>query len=140
MMALDRTRTRANLEHAFTEEGCFNRRILQQKLAPEASEYRELAALSRTVTESGAGFASGHLDFLVADDDSVTPSRMSPAAFAARMTEMIDDQTAMYAGMARTARDEGFEEIAGWFETLAKARRSHARRSRRVVQECASKT
>ena len=27
----------------------------------------------------------------------------------------------MYPGMAKTAREEGFEEIADWFETLAKA-------------------
>jgi rubrerythrin len=34
----------------------------------------------------------------------------------------------MYPGMARTARDEGFDEIADWFETLAKAEKSHAGR------------
>ena len=28
------------------------------------------------------------------------------------------DYTDMYPGMARTARDEGFDEIADWFETL----------------------
>ena len=32
----------------------------------------------------------------------------------------------MYPGMAKTAREEGFEEIADWFETLAKAEKSHA--------------
>ena len=34
----------------------------------------------------------------------------------------------MYPGMAKQARTEGFEEIADWFETLAKAERSHANR------------
>jgi len=34
----------------------------------------------------------------------------------------------MYPGMAKTARDEGHDEIADWFETLAKAERSHANR------------
>jgi rubrerythrin len=32
----------------------------------------------------------------------------------------------MYPHMAKEARDEGFDEIADWFETLAKAERSHA--------------
>jgi rubrerythrin len=32
----------------------------------------------------------------------------------------------MYPSMARTAREEGFEEIGDWFETLAKAEKSHA--------------
>jgi rubrerythrin len=94
----------------------------------------------RSVAEIGAGFANGHLNFMVAGDDRVTPSGMSPPDLAARMSEMIDDHTAMYAGMARTARDEGFEEIASWFETLAKARRSHVNRLRRMLHEYASKT
>src|SRR3546814_19581107 len=35
------------------------------------------------------------------------------------------EYTDMYPGMARTAREEGFDEIADWFETLAKAEKSH---------------
>ena len=41
------------------------------------------------------------------------------------------EYTDMYPGMARTAREEGFDEIADWFETLAKAERSHAGRFQR---------
>jgi rubrerythrin len=35
--------------------------------------------------------------------------------------------------MAKTARDEGFGEIADWFETLAKAERSHAGKFQRTL-------
>ena len=38
------------------------------------------------------------------------------------------EYTEMYPGFARTARDEGFEEIAEWLETLARAEKSHAGR------------
>jgi rubrerythrin len=38
------------------------------------------------------------------------------------------EYTEMYPGFARTARDEGFEEVAEWFETLARAEKSHAGR------------
>ncbi len=34
----------------------------------------------------------------------------------------------MYPGFAKTAREEGFDEIADWFETLARAEKSHAGR------------
>jgi rubrerythrin len=37
--------------------------------------------------------------------------------------------------MARTAREEGFNEIADWFETLAKAERSHATRYQKALTE-----
>jgi rubrerythrin len=35
--------------------------------------------------------------------------------------------------MAKSARDEGFDEIADWFETLAKAERSHANRCQKAL-------
>ena len=39
--------------------------------------------------------------------------------------------TEMYPVFARTARDEGFAELANWFETLARAEKSHAGRFQR---------
>ena len=44
------------------------------------------------------------------------------------------EYTDMYPGMAKTARDEGFDEIADWFETLAKAERSHANRFTKALE------
>ena len=40
----------------------------------------------------------------------------------------------MYPWHAKTARDEGFDEIADWFETLAKAERSHANRFTKALE------
>ena len=44
------------------------------------------------------------------------------------------EYTDMYPGMAKQARDEGFGEIADWFETLAKAERSHAGKFQRALE------
>ena len=43
------------------------------------------------------------------------------------------EYTDMYPGFAKTAVEEGFEEIADWFETLAKAERSHANRFQKAL-------
>ena len=51
------------------------------------------------------------------------------AAIAGETHEYTD----MYPGMARTAREEGHDEIADWFETLAKAEKSHAGRFQRAL-------
>ena len=51
------------------------------------------------------------------------------AAIAGETHEYTD----MYPGMAKAARDEGFDEIADWFETLAKAERSHANRFQKAL-------
>ena len=40
----------------------------------------------------------------------------------------VYEYTEMYPGFAKSARDEGFDEIAEWFETLARAEKSHAGR------------
>ncbi len=39
----------------------------------------------------------------------------------------------MYPGMAKSAREEGFDDIAEWFETLAKAEKSHAGRFTKML-------
>jgi len=44
------------------------------------------------------------------------------------------EYTDMYPGMAKTAREEGFDEMADWFETLAKAERSHANKFTKTLQ------
>ena len=43
------------------------------------------------------------------------------------------EYTDMYPGMAKSAREEGFGEIADWFETLAKAEKSHAGRVQQML-------
>ncbi len=43
------------------------------------------------------------------------------------------EYTDMYPGMASAAREEGFDEIAEWFETLAKAEKSHAGRFQKAL-------
>ena len=51
------------------------------------------------------------------------------AAIAAETHEYTD----RYPGMAKAAREEGFGEIADWFETLATAERSHANRFQKAL-------
>jgi rubrerythrin len=100
MAPLEGSRTDQILRRAFWDEGRFNRLYL---------------------TCPQAGHAGGHLDFLVAGYDTSAPSGSMVVELATALVTMTDDQTAMYAGMAHTAHDEGFEEMAGWFETLAEA-------------------
>jgi rubrerythrin len=132
MAPLRGSQTDGNLRHAFSDEGRLNRLYLSFQQAAEAEGHGDLAAVVRSMADGGAGNARGHLDFLAWGYDTSAPKPV--AEFATEVTAMTEDQIAMYAGMARTAYDEGFEEIAGWFETLAKAGRSHARRMRHALE------
>ncbi len=61
------------------------------------------------------------------------PIGPTAANLAAAVAGETHEYTDMYPGMAKTARDEDFEEIADWFETLAKAERSHANRFQKAL-------
>jgi rubrerythrin len=49
------------------------------------------------------------------------------------------EYTEMYPGFAKTARAEGLPELAEWFETLAKAEKSHAGRFSKGLDRIAGK-
>src|SRR6478609_3349595 len=57
------------------------------------------------------------------------------ALFRSTAAGETHEYTDMYPGMAKTAREEGHDEVADWFETLAKAERSHANRYTKALNE-----
>lgn len=135
MSSLKESRTEGNLKRAFLDQAVSDRRYLRCAQAAEAGGFRDLAAQIRANADNEAGFARGHLDNLVVEDnvDFAKPGARSETAMASAIAAMRNEHSGMYAGMARTAHQEGFEEVAGWFETLAKAGRSQARRLRRAL-------
>jgi len=128
MAKLEGTKTHHNLKEAFAGESQANRRYLYFAKAADIEGYPEVAGLFRDTAEGETGHAHGHLDYLKAVGDPATDmaikdiEQMLASAVAGETHEYTD----MYPGMAKAARDEGFPEIADWFETLAKAERSHA--------------
>ena len=136
-MSLKGTKTEDNLKEAFSGESQANRRYLYFAQKADVEGYNDVAAVFRSTAEGETGHAHGHLEFLEETGDPATgepigdTSKNLKAAIAGETHEYTD----MYPGMARAARDEGFEEIADWFETLAKAEKSHAGRFQRALDE-----
>jgi len=134
-MSLAGTKTHDNLKEAFAGESQANRRYLYFAQKADVEGYNDVAAVFRSTAEGETGHAHGHLDFLGEVGDPVTDEPIGDteknlkSAVAGETYEYTD----MYPGMARTARDEGFDEIADWFETLAKAERSHAGRFQKAL-------
>lgn len=130
------SRTEALLKLAFASEAQANRRYLYFAQQADIEGQTDAAAVFRSTAEGETGHALGHLEYLQPCGDPVTglpigdTARNLAAAIAGETQEYAD----MYPGMARAAREEGFEEIADWFETLAKAERSHAHRFRKALE------
>ena len=123
MPALNKTKTWENLKEAFAGESQANRRYLY--FAQKADV---------------AGHAHGHLEYLeeVGDPATGEPIGATDANLKASIAGETHEYTDMYPGMAKTARDEGFDEIADWFETLAKAEKSHAGRFQKALDSLGS--
>ena len=85
--------------------------------------------------EGGPGQAQGNVGFREAVGDPATglPIGATGNNLKAAIAGETHEYTDMYPGMARTARQEGFDEIADWFETLAKAEKSHAGRFQKAL-------
>jgi rubrerythrin len=129
-MSLHGTKTYENLKEAFAGESQANRRYLWFAQKADVEGYPDAAMLFRSVAEGETGHAHGHLEFLAEVGDPVTGEPIGDTAdnFKAAITGEIYEYTQMYPGFAKTARDEGHIEVAEWFETLARAEKSHAGR------------
>ena len=136
MAQLKGSKTEKNLKDAFAGESQANRRYLYFAKVADVEGYPEVAANFRETAEGETGHAHGHLDFLKAIGDPATglPIGDSVANLKAAIAGETHEYTDMYPGMARTAREEGLAEVADWFETLAKAERSHAGRFDKMLK------
>ncbi len=130
MAELKSSKTHENLKAAFAGESQANRRYLYFAKVADVEGYTDIAGLFRDTAEGETGHAHGHLDYLkkVGDPATGEPIGATDANLKASIAGETYEYTEMYPGFAKTAREEGFEEIAEWFETLARAERSHAGR------------
>lgn len=130
MPDLNGTKTHENLKAAFAGESQANRRYLYFAKVADIEGYPDVAGLFRDTAEGETGHAHGHLDYIkeVGDPATGLPIGETAENLAAAVAGETFEYTDMYPGMARTAREEGFGQIANWFETLAKAEKSHAGR------------
>jgi rubrerythrin len=136
-MSLSDSKTLQNLKDAFAGESMANRRYLYFAQKADIEGYNDAAVVFRSTAEGETGHAHGHLEFMESVGDPATglPIGETKKNLAAAIAGETHEYTDMYPGMARTARQEGFEEIADWFETLAKAERSHAGRFQKALKE-----
>ena len=136
-MSLAESKTLENLKDAFAGESQANRRYLYFAQKADIEGYNDVAAVFRSTAEGETGHAHGHLEFMESVGDPATGLPMGNTAnnLKSAIAGETHEYTDMYPGMARTAREEGFDEIADWFQMLAKAEKSHAGKFQRTLEE-----
>jgi len=135
MANLKGTKTHENLKHAFAGESQANRRYLYFADKADVEGYPEVAGNFRDTAEGETGHAHGHMDYLKPAGDPATglPFGSTELNLKSAIEGETYEYTQMYPGFARTAREDGFPEIADWFETLARAEKSHANRFTKLL-------
>ncbi|HEX2573377.1 MAG TPA: rubrerythrin family protein [Polyangia bacterium] len=130
------SKTHSNLKEAFAGESQANRRYLYFAKQADVEGHPDIAGLFRDTAEGETGHAHGHLDFLrqVGDPATDKPIGNTRLNLQAAIHGETYEYTEMYPGFAKTAREEGYQEIAEWFETLARAEKSHAGRFNKGLQ------
>ena len=130
MADLKDSKTFHNLKEGFAGESQANRRYLYFARQADIEGYPDIAGVFRDTAEGETGHAFGHMEFLAEVGDPATGKPIGETAInlEAAIEGETYEYTEMYPGFARTAREEGFDEIAQWFETLARAEKSHAGR------------
>ncbi len=136
-MSLKDSKTHDNLKYAFAGESQANRRYLYFASKADVEGYNDVSSVFRSTAEGETGHAHGHLEYMeeVGDPATGLPIGTTSNNLKASIAGETHEYTDMYPGMAKTAREEGFDEIADWFETLAKAERSHANRFQRALDD-----
>ena len=137
MPSLKGTQSERNLKDAFAGESQANRRYLCFARKADVEGFNDLAAVFRSTAAGKTGHAYGHLEYLEEVGDPATGKPIGPAGdiLRAAIASETHEYTDVYPGLARVARREGFDEIADWFETLAKAERSHANRFQKALDQ-----
>ena len=136
-MSLKGSKTEQNLKDAFAGESQANRRYLYFAAKADVEGQNDIATVFRSTAEGETGHAHGHLEYLekeCGDPATGEPIGSSEMNLKAAIAGETHEYTDMYPGMAKTAREEGFEEIADWFETLAKAEKSHAGKFQKTLE------
>ena len=134
-MALKGTRTEENLRAAFAAESQTNRRYLYFAQQADIEGDTEAAEFFRAAAEAETGHAFGHLEFLEKTGDPVTGKPLGTTQLnldAALALEQAEADKS-YPEMARIAREEGLEDVAAWFESLARVEKAHAQRIERLI-------
>ncbi len=133
---LANTQTLENLRRAFAREAQANRLYLYFAQKAQIEGYNDLAALMRETAEGETGHALGHMEFLEEEGDPVNGAATGNTDANLKVLLAIETQDAEqeYPAMAARAREEGFEDIAQWFETLARAEAAHVKKLTKALE------
>ena len=134
MADLKGSKTEDNLKAAFAGESQANRRYLYFAQKADVEGYNDVAVVFRSTAEGETGHAHGHLEFLEEVGDPATGLPIGGTPLDLRRRSQRDAR--VHRHVSRHGEDGaggGVRRSGRWFETLAKAEKSHAGRFQKAL-------
>jgi rubrerythrin len=128
MAEIKGSKTEENLKTAFAGESQAHTKYLYYASKAEKEGYVQIGALFRETALNEKEHAKIWFKILHGDDVPATTENLKDAANGENY-----EWTDMYAGFAKTAREEGFTAIAALFEGVAKIEKEHEERYRKLL-------
>ena len=132
------TKTEQNLLKAFAGESQARNRYTYSASAAKKEGYEQIAAFFLETAENEKEHAKVFFNYLEGGDLEITAAY--PACITGSTKENLDhaaagenlEWTTLYADFEKTARDEGFPEIAESFKQIARVEKFHESRYRKL--------
>ncbi len=139
---LKESRTFDNLKAAFAADAQALGRSAFFATRADVEGQDEAGQAFRNAARAGETVLLGHLEFLraVADPQTGLPIGTSEQNLLSAIERETYAAEILYAGFARTAREEGFDQVAEWFATLSRAGQARARSLQRTLDALRSDT
>ena len=126
MAELKGSKTERCLKEAFAGESQARNRYTYFASTAKKEGFEQIAAIFQETADQEKEHAKLHLKLLGGIGD--TAVNLKEAAGGENY-----EWTSMYPGMAKTAREEGFDDIARFFENLAKVEKEHEARYKKLL-------
>ena len=128
-MELKGTQTEKNLLAAFAGESQARNKYTYFASKAKKDGYEQIAAIFEETANNEKEHAKMWFKLLEGGAVKSTPENLAAAAEGENY-----EWTDMYVGFAKTAREEGFDEIADKFEAVALIEKHHEERYRKLLQ------
>lgn len=126
-MDLKGTRTEQNLIDAFMNEAQCSAIYDYASRRASVEGHNDICAKLETSAKIRQNQARGNLQILQKNPETGLANNVTRLNLQSAISTATQNFRDKYAKMAEIARDEGFDDVANWFDTLAKAERMEAR-------------
>ena len=133
MAELKGSKTEQNLMAAFAGESQAHVKYQYYASKAEKEGYHQIGSIFRETALNEKEHAKIWFKLLHNDDVPATTENLKAAADGENA-----EWTDMYAGFAKTAKEEGFEKIAALFEMVGKIEKEHEERYRKLLKNIES--